>query len=92
MLWLPAYKMPQKEVAAPKQIMNVPENPSPEVDPELCDGCGLCVRVCPTHALTIINQKAAVTQPHACEYHGYCERVCPVQAISRPFQIILSQK
>ncbi len=64
--------------------------PVPGIDPDRCDGCGLCVKACPTEALTLIGRLAVVTRPEACEYSGYCERICPVQAITRPFQIRLA--
>lgn len=67
-------------------------NTVPEILSARCDGCGLCVRACPTGALTLIHEKAVVIHPQACAYHGYCERICPVQAISRPFQIIFSDE
>jgi thioredoxin reductase (NADPH) len=62
--------------------------PVPIVDPSLCDGCGLCVRVCPTGALAMSQGAAAVAWPEACDYHGLCEMACPTQAIQRPFEII----
>lgn len=65
-------------------------NPVPEILPARCDGCGLCVRVCPTGALVLMAEKATLAHPAACEYHGLCERICPRQAISRPFQIVFS--
>lgn len=64
------------------------ERPVPIIDPELCTGCGLCVRVCPTQALALNGQKAVVADPGRCDYHGLCELICPFQAISRPFVII----
>ncbi|MDH5507006.1 MAG: 4Fe-4S binding protein [Anaerolineae bacterium] len=63
----------------------------PIIDLSTCDGCGLCVQVCPQHALTVMDAKARVSNPQACEYSGHCELICPVQAIVRPFQIIFPQ-
>lgn len=64
--------------------------PIPIINLEICDGCGLCVRVCPTAALALVDKKAIIAQPWACEYDGLCELICPVQAISRPFQILFA--
>jgi NAD-dependent dihydropyrimidine dehydrogenase PreA subunit len=64
------------------------DRPVPIIDPALCDGCGLCVRACPSHALALEQGKAIVARPDACQYDGYCEMICPVQAIIRPFLII----
>ncbi len=69
---------------------NTQNQPVPIIDHTLCDGCGLCVQVCPTHALALEDGKVAVARPDACDYAGHCEMICPVQAISRPFQIIFS--
>jgi len=65
--------------------------PVPLIDSALCDGCGLCVRVCPANVLTLSEGKAIVARPAACAYHGYCERICPAQAVTRPFQIIFNR-
>ncbi|MEW6241851.1 MAG: 4Fe-4S binding protein [Chloroflexota bacterium] len=64
------------------------DRPIPLIDPRLCDGCGLCVRACPTQALAVQDGKAVVASPLACEYSGLCEAVCPAQAITRPFKIV----
>lgn len=66
--------------------------PVPIINAARCTGCGLCVRVCPTHALMMKDGLAIVTNPDACLYTGHCEQICPTQAISRPFQIIFSPK
>jgi ferredoxin len=66
--------------------------PVPLIAPSRCDGCGLCVSVCPTGALSIAYGKAVVSNPLACGYQGFCERVCPTQAIQRPFEILLAER
>ncbi|HEX5807790.1 MAG TPA: 4Fe-4S binding protein [Anaerolineales bacterium] len=65
--------------------------PVPIIDLQRCDGCGLCVRACPTHTLELRDGKAVVANPLACEYIGMCEAVCPRQAITRPFEIVLTE-
>lgn len=67
------------------------KRPIPLIDLQRCDGCGLCVRVCPTHTLELRDAKAVVAHPLACEYIGMCEAVCPRQAITRPFEIVLAE-
>ncbi|MGD2164204.1 MAG: 4Fe-4S binding protein [Anaerolineae bacterium] len=65
--------------------------PVPLIVRSRCDGCGRCVSVCPTHALSVKNGKAVVSDPLACDYHGFCERVCPMHAILRPFEIVMEE-
>lgn len=50
--------------------------------PDLCTGCGLCVSICPTATLSIINNKCSVTHPHRCISCGHCAAVCPHGALS----------
>ena len=52
----------------------------PEVDTELCTGCGLCLQVCPSESLSIINDHA-VAEDKGCMACGHCAAVCPVGAI-----------
>ncbi len=68
------------------------DRPIPLIDPQLCDGCGLCIRACPTKALELLDGKAVVAHPLACEYSGLCEAVCPTRAITRPFEIVIADK
>jgi ferredoxin len=62
--------------------------PVPQIDPTRCDGCGLCVKVCPTQVLVIREGLAVVAFPARCNYTGFCERVCPTHAIQRFFEIV----
>jgi len=36
------------------------------IDIEACDGCGVCVSVCPAFVLEVLNGKARVVNPEAC--------------------------
>lgn len=51
------------------------------VDRERCNGCGLCVEVCPADTLSIVEGKAAVTGDRSLSC-GQCAAVCPVGAIT----------
>jgi len=44
------------------------------VDPELCDGCGDCVELCPFSSLSLVEGKATQTGP--CFLCGGCEALC----------------
>lgn len=59
--------------------------PVPLVDLSRCDGCGLCVQVCPLGALGMLDGRAAVTRPGQCQYTGHCAQLCPHQAITLTF-------
>ena len=48
---------------------------------ELCTGCGLCVEICPSKALSMQNGKAAVTGKHSLNC-GHCMAICPEGAIT----------
>ena len=50
------------------------------IDQELCNGCGLCVAVCPADTITLKGKKAFVTgdQSLGC---GHCAAACPTGAI-----------
>jgi len=56
---------------------------SPEkayIIPELCDGCEVCVPVCPVNAITMKEGKARIN-PFMCTGCGACIPVCPREAI-----------
>ena len=61
----------------------------PQIDKELCTGCGDCIVTCPTDALDLVSGTAVLTNPSACNYSAACEAICPVNAIALPYQIVL---
>ncbi|GIL09319.1 MAG: hypothetical protein BroJett033_8300 [Chloroflexota bacterium] len=60
----------------------------PQINLQICTGCGDCVTVCPTGALELRADKAVVTQPLLCTYCSACEDVCPVSAIDLPYLVV----
>jgi Pyruvate/2-oxoacid:ferredoxin oxidoreductase delta subunit len=60
----------------------------PLVDYQHCTNCGICLNVCPTHALGRIEDKIGTVRPDACNYCGQCEAQCPENAIVLPYQIV----
>jgi len=53
-----------------------------KIDPDKCDGCGLCVPSCAEGAITIINGKAVLAADNLCDGLGACLGECPKDAIS----------
>jgi len=64
----------------------------PEIDLDLCDGCGLCVVAC--HGGGIIQERGRVRieVTESCDYCGVCEAVCSRQAITCTYIIILGEE
>ncbi len=63
----------------------------PVIDPEKCDGCGLCVGVCHFNALAIVNNVITIIEIVECDCCADCEAVCLTGAISCPFEIIIQE-
>ncbi|MEA5017483.1 MAG: 4Fe-4S binding protein [Erysipelotrichaceae bacterium] len=53
------------------------------VDKDMCIGCGACVGVCPTEAITMQDDGKAFVDEAACIDCGACVATCPVGAISQ---------
>jgi nitroreductase/NAD-dependent dihydropyrimidine dehydrogenase PreA subunit len=51
------------------------------IDKDLCTGCGLCVQICPTRALSMQDGKASVTGGYSLNC-GHCMAICPAGAIT----------
>ena len=64
----------------------------PVIDPQKCDGCGLCVGVCHLNALVIVNNIITIIETVECDWCTDCELVCLTGAISCPFEIIIQER
>jgi electron transport complex protein RnfB len=62
----------------------------PQIDKELCTGCGDCIATCSPGALDLVDDSAVLKEPDVCNYCGECEAICPVEALALPYQILLA--
>ena len=53
----------------------------PQVDQNICVGCGKCAESCPAHIIKIDNKKAHFKKK-GCISCFCCQEMCPVKAIS----------
>ncbi|MGI6457127.1 MAG: NADH-ubiquinone oxidoreductase-F iron-sulfur binding region domain-containing protein [bacterium] len=53
----------------------------PEIDPAKCRGCTLCVRACPTNAISGNRREVHVIDQEKCIRCGACMAVCKLHAI-----------
>ncbi|MFZ0052897.1 MAG: NADH-ubiquinone oxidoreductase-F iron-sulfur binding region domain-containing protein [Desulfobaccales bacterium] len=51
------------------------------IDPEVCNGCGLCVADCPGACISGKKKKAHAIDAAACIRCGACQALCPVDAV-----------
>ncbi len=60
------------------QVMTSVEKPV--VDRSTCNGCGICLRICPSRAVTMSDEGASIN-PYLCTGCGACVPECPERAI-----------
>ena len=53
----------------------------PEINEERCKGCGLCIKSCPTGAITGEKKKPHHIDPELCIKCGACATACKLQAV-----------
>ncbi len=54
---------------------------SPQIIPEKCKGCGLCVKVCPVNAISGVRKEAHYINEELCIKCGACLETCRLNAI-----------
>jgi NAD-dependent dihydropyrimidine dehydrogenase PreA subunit len=68
----------------------------PVIDRDKCDGCGLCVSVCPCNILVLVDNVVTVVPQEACNschrWCTQCEDVCPTGAIIWPIEISIEDR
>jgi thioredoxin reductase/Pyruvate/2-oxoacid:ferredoxin oxidoreductase delta subunit len=62
-----------------------PPSLHPIFDPVRCIGSGSCAKVCPEHAIGIVNGKGVLINAAHCIGHGACLAACPFDAIKLVF-------
>jgi len=53
----------------------------PEINPAKCKGCGLCLKTCPTQAITGEKKQPHHIDPELCIKCGACAKACKLHAI-----------
>ncbi|MFX1259197.1 MAG: NADH-ubiquinone oxidoreductase-F iron-sulfur binding region domain-containing protein, partial [Promethearchaeota archaeon] len=51
------------------------------IDEDLCNGCGVCLKNCPSDAIEIKQKKSHNINPNLCIRCGLCYSICPNKAI-----------
>ena len=64
----------------------------PELDINLCDGCGLCVIACHGGGIVRAEGEVKIVETEKCDFCAVCEAVCPHQAIRCTYIIVLKSE
>ncbi len=81
---------PEEKVTLPPAYRGRPVLVAREDGTEKCVACGLCEKICPAFAISIVAGERADAERYPisytldmsrCVYCGYCEEVCPKEAI-----------
>ena len=64
----------------------------PVIEPEKCNGCGLCISVCSCKALVLVDNIINIIETEECGWCLQCEIVCLTGAITCPFEIVIEEQ
>jgi len=62
----------------------------PLINLDKCDGCGLCVAVCGSNILKMVDKNLVIVDGDGCDWCALCEAVCISGAIVCPLEIVLN--
>ena len=68
----------RKKIFANKIVINL-ISPALRINEEKCNGCGICVNICPDNAIKLINGRPYFKK--SCTKCYFCEKSCPTKAI-----------
>ena len=52
------------------------------IDAQNCNGCGMCVEVCPQQVFALSGKQSSIQDRDACMECGACAKNCPCKAIN----------
>ncbi|MFZ1978043.1 MAG: mercury methylation ferredoxin HgcB [Bacteroidota bacterium] len=64
------------------RFLYLPDVVTLKLDPEKCNGCGMCVKVCPHAVFEMVDRKAEIVGRDFCMECGACAMNCSEDAIS----------
>jgi NAD-dependent dihydropyrimidine dehydrogenase PreA subunit len=64
-----------------KDLLYLSDAVTLQLSEELCNGCGMCVKVCPHEVFELSSKKAHIIRRDYCMECGACSLNCPMKAI-----------
>ncbi|MGB8489949.1 MAG: mercury methylation ferredoxin HgcB [Bacteroidales bacterium] len=65
-----------------KDLIYLPDVVTLRLNEEVCNGCGMCLKVCPHEVFELSGRKAHIIRKDYCMECGACQLNCPVNAIT----------